>query len=164
MPRKSANPPIHANNFAPMNCSQSIGGLVGLAICRAFGVRSSCGIDDGPCVALDTTGAGVIAGIGGGPASTFGSGAATGGSGCTVETVCGRKLRSSFSSDDNRFTTSSTPRFARFAFASATNGRTRIAMRKPITRNPKNSIGCWGLAGSLQFCDRGYLLCAATVN
>ena len=155
MPRKSASPPIHANNFAPMNCSQSIGGLVGLAICGALGLRSSCGIGGGSGIALDTTGAGVIAGIGDGTASTFGSGAATGASGCTAETVCGRKLRSSFSRDDNRLARSSTPRFALFAFASATNGRTRIAMRKPIIRKPRNSIGCWGLAGSLRLCDRG---------
>jgi hypothetical protein len=41
------------------------------------------------------------------------------------------------------------------AFTSATNGRTIIAMRKPITRKPRNSIGYWGLAGSLRLCDRG---------
>ena len=155
MPRKSASPPIHANNFAPMNCSQSIGGLDGMATCGVLGLRRSCGIGGGSGVALDTTGAGLIAGIVGGTASTLGSGAATGVSGCTAETVCGRKLRNSLSSDDNRLARSVTPRFARFAFASATNGRTKIAMRRPIRRRIRNSIGCWGLAGSLRLCDRG---------
>jgi len=127
-----------------MNCSQSIGGLVGLTICGARGLRSSRGIGGGSGIALDTTEAGVVAGIGAGTASTLGSGASTGASGCTAEAVCGRKLRNSFSRDDNRLARSSTPRFAFFAFASATNGRTRTAMRKPITRKPRNSIGCWG--------------------
>ena len=154
MPRKSANPPIHANNFAPMNCSQSIGGLDGLAICGAFGLRSSCGIGGGSGVVLDTTGAGAIAVTCGGTASTIGAGAATGAPGCTAETVCGRKLRSSFSTDDNRLPRSSMTRFALVTFASATNGRTRIAMARPIMRKPRNSIG-WGLAGSLRLCDRG---------
>src|SRR5262249_12600256 len=62
MPRKSASPPIQANNFAPIKCSQLIGGLAGLARCGAFGVKSSCGIGGGSGVALDTA----IAGIGGG--------------------------------------------------------------------------------------------------
>src|SRR5262249_53077968 len=123
-PRKSANPPIHANNFAPMNCSQSIGRLDGLTICGALDLTSSCGIGGGSDVTLDTTGAGVIARIGGGTASTFGSGAAIGAWGCTAETVCGRKFRNSFSSHDSRLARSATPRFALFAFASATNGRT----------------------------------------
>src|SRR4029077_12312734 len=98
---------------------------------------------------------GVIAGIGGGTVSTLVSGASTGASGCTAETVRGRKLRNSFSRDDNRLARSATPRFARFTFASATNGRTRIAIQKPIIRKPRNSIGCWGLAGLLRLCDRG---------
>src|SRR4029078_4096201 len=76
IPRKSANPPIQANNFAPMNCSQSIGGLDGLESCRALGARNSCGIGGGSAVAFDTTGAGVIAGIGAwGTDSTLGAGA-----------------------------------------------------------------------------------------
>src|SRR5215467_5635899 len=77
MPRKSANPPIHANSFAPMNCSQLIGGLVGLATFGAFGAISSCGIGGGLAVALDIAGEGITAGIVGATTSTFGSGAAT---------------------------------------------------------------------------------------
>src|SRR5262249_49914469 len=92
IPSKSANPTIHANNFAPMNCSQLIGGLVGLATCGAFGARNSCGIGGGSGVALDTAGADAIAGIAAGMTSIFGSGAVTGASGCTAEAVCGRKL------------------------------------------------------------------------
>src|SRR5439155_7373396 len=106
-------------------------------------------------VVFDTTGAGVIAGIGDGTASTLGSGAITGALGCTAETACGRKLRNSFSRDDNRLVRSARPCFALFAFASATNGRMRIAIQKPIMRKPRNSIGCWGLAGLLRLCDRG---------
>src|SRR5213078_5217769 len=62
MPRKSASPPIQANNFAPMKRSQSIGGLDGLAICGAFGLRNSCGIGGGAGIVLDPTGAAAIAG------------------------------------------------------------------------------------------------------
>src|SRR5947208_14561829 len=58
MPRKSASPPIHANNLAPMNCSQSIGGLVGLAILGAPGLGSSCGVGGGSGVDLVAAGDG----------------------------------------------------------------------------------------------------------
>ena len=61
----------------------------------------------------------VVIGTGIGTASI----AATATSGCGAGTTSGRKLRTSFSSEDNRVTKSSTPRFALFALASATNGR-----------------------------------------
>ena len=76
-------------------------------------------------------------------------------SGFTGGMSCPRKLRVSFSSDETRASKSSTTRFALFVFASATNGRTRIAITKPISIRIKSSICCWGLAGYSDGCDRG---------
>src|SRR6267143_1767355 len=71
--------------------------------------------------------------------------AATATSGCGAWTTSGRKLRTSFSSEDNRVTKSSTPRFALFALASATNGRTMIAINRPVMNKTRSSICLLGL-------------------
>ena len=63
---------------------------------------------------------------------------------------CPRKLRISFSSDDMRVTRSSTTRLTLFAFASATKGRTRIAITKPISIRIKSSMCCWGFGWMLR--------------
>ena len=86
-------------------------------------------------------------GSGGGTASI----APTAFSGLGAGTACGRKLRTWFSSDDNRAARSSTPRFAVFALASATNGRTKIAIKRPMSNRIKSSICLWGLAAQFGF-------------
>src|SRR6266699_4600133 len=62
-----------------------------------------------------------------------------------TETVCGRKLRTSFSSDDNRAAKSSRLRFVLFALASATNGRAIIAISRPMMKRIRSSICLLGL-------------------
>src|ERR1039458_8639064 len=60
-PRNNARPPIHANNFTPMNCSQLIDGKVtfgGVAGSRSLaGTKSSQGVDGG-CGAVGSIGGG----------------------------------------------------------------------------------------------------------
>src|SRR5438132_14087266 len=71
--------------------------------------------------------------------------ATTTASGCGAWTTSGLKLLTSFSSEDNRVTKSSTPRFALFALASATNGRTAIAINRPMMNRTRSSICLSGL-------------------
>src|SRR5271169_2638962 len=59
-PRNSAKPPIHANSFTPMNCSQLIDGrltLGGVAGCALTGGKSSQA-DAGACDGGGTIGGG----------------------------------------------------------------------------------------------------------
>src|SRR5271169_3366773 len=81
-PRNSANPPIHANNFTPMNCSQLIDGKLTVgadATGRSAAGAESSQVDDEGC---DTGGS-----MGGGTAcasSIFGAGAGVGCGGCCL--------------------------------------------------------------------------------
>ena len=77
-----------------------------------------------------------MVGSGGGMASAVASTASDFGTG----TGCRRKLRTSFSRDESRVTRSSTPRFTVFAFASATNGRMKITINRPMMNRIKSSI------------------------
>ena len=80
--------------------------------------------------------------------------AATATSGCRAGTTSGRKLRTSFSSDDNRVTKSSTARFALFALPSATDGRTMIAINRPMMNRARSSICLLGLTEYPAFLQR----------
>ena len=135
-PRKSASPPIHAKSFAPMNCSQLIGGLAGAAIWGTVALTNLSGIGGGTDSFSCPIRAAVVVGTGGGTAFTATTAASDFGAGV----VCRPKLRTSFSSDENRVAKSSRPRFALFALASATNGRTQIAINRPTTMRIRSSI------------------------
>src|SRR4029450_2997984 len=86
-------------------------------------------------------GAAVVIGTGDGAVSI----AATATSGCRAGTTSGRKFHTSFSSDDNRVAKLSTLRFALFALASATNGRTILAINRPMMSRTRSSICLSGL-------------------
>src|SRR4030095_13386477 len=94
-PRKSANPPIHAKSFAPMNCSQLIGGLGGLAILGTVDLMNFSGIGGGTGLSSWASGAGVVIGSDDATASTT----ATVGSGFETGTVC--RLGTWFSGEDS---------------------------------------------------------------
>src|SRR5206468_3021840 len=129
---------IQAKSFAPMNCSQLIGGLAGAEILGAVALINLSGIGGGTDFCSGTIGAGVV--IGSGRLTPKAFGAASGASDLTAETIRGCKPRTWFSSDDNRVAKSSKPRFALFALASATNGRMQIAINRPTTMRIRSSI------------------------
>src|ERR1039457_414266 len=79
-PRNSANPPIHANSFTPMNCSQLMDGKL------AGGVRGAgCALTGGKS-SQDDAGASDSGGAMGGGAATVSSTSVTSGG-----TSCGRR-------------------------------------------------------------------------
>src|SRR6266576_1169642 len=81
---------------------------------------------------------GVMIGIDGGtPLATAACGAGAG-------VGCCPKLCTSFSSEDNRVAKLSTPRFALFTLASATKGRTRIAINRAMMNRTRSSICLFG--------------------
>src|SRR5438128_8997086 len=138
-PRKSARPPIHAKSFAPMNCSQSIGGLIGIAACRSFASMRAWGIGGGSnSLGASRTAAGAVTGSGGGIAVEGDTGAP----GFAREALC----RRASSTDESRASKSSTVRFAAFALAMATNGSTTIKIKKAMRRRIKGSICLLDLA------------------
>src|ERR1041384_123785 len=79
-PRNSASPPIHANNFTPMNCSQSIAGnnFSGSASSTRGGGRTGYGGGFGGGGAVTETGGGTTTGAGFGGSAAGGT---TGGRG-----------------------------------------------------------------------------------
>ncbi len=128
-PRKRAKPPIQANIFAPMNCSQSMVRLGGATVC---------------IVTSSTVVIGFVSGIGGGTGVTGRGGGIetrgmTGAAGFGCATISGRSVGTPSrckraSSMSNRCLSSSIARRARLALASATAGTTNT-----ITITIKNS-------------------------
>src|SRR5438046_8079955 len=125
-----------------MNCSQSIGGLIGIAACRSFASISAWGIGGGSdSLGVSRTAAGAVTGSGGGIAGEGDTGAP----GFAREALC-RRVRRSSSTDESRASKSSTVRFAAFALAIATNGSTTIKIKKAMRRRIRGSICLLDLA------------------
>jgi hypothetical protein len=113
-----------------------MGGLGGAAIWETLAYTNFSGIGGGTDSLIGTTAAGVGLGNGGETVSI----AVTADSNFEAEMAGDRKLRTSFSSDDSRAAKSSRSRFALFALASATKGRTTIAINREMINSISGSI------------------------
>ena len=138
-PRKRANPPIQANIFAPMNCSQSMvragGGAVSICTSSTGVIGCVSGIGGGTAVTGKGGGTETDGMIG---AADFGCVTISGGvAGASSLDRCRRA-----SSISSRCLSSSIAREARLALASATAGTTKTIATTTKNSRIRPSIRC----------------------
>jgi len=138
--------------FAPMNCSQLIGGLAGVAICGTVALMNLFRIGRRHRFFLLLNWSRFC------DRSRLRDGFYCYYSGLRfrAEVVCRPKLRTSFSSDDNRVAKSLRPRFALFALASANKWQdAKSRSNRPMTMRIRSSICFVRFGRIIRLCWRG---------